>query len=254
MWKIFIILMIFSIPLNAHAQPVDHYFDSLKSVYNSEALFDKFQSYKKREGLISGLKNELKAIPDDTIRQIAAIAIFHNLYGYKWGESEALVEWVNAVAENSLNETIKNLAMDTKAYFVEGITGQQLIQISLPDHLGDTISTGQFKGKYLVIDLWATWCGPCVQEMKKIPDIRKKYNNLEFYSISFDDDYGKMQKFVKKKGYDWPVVFAGKDHPLWKYFRVSALPNYFIVDTDGKILATTIHEMEAMISRHVAGT
>ena len=245
------VILILLIQLESPAQQVDHYFDSLKSVYHGKALFNKFQKYKKKTGLINGLKKELDSIQNDIIRQVAVIAIFHNLYGYKWVEDKKLIRWVDSVSENTLNPAVKNLALKTKTYFVEGIIGQQLVSISLLNHQGDTINTETLKGKYLIIDLWATWCGPCIQEMKKIPKLRKEYENLEFYSISFDDEYWRMQKFVRKKGYDWPIVFAGKDHPLWKYFRVSALPNYFIVDPQGKILVNTINGIESMIAKYV---
>ena len=190
---IFTITIIIFSQFNISAQQVGHYFDSLKSVYHGNALFDKYRKYKKKTGLIRGLKQELESIQNETVSQVAVIAIFHNLYGYKWVEDEKLIKWIDSIIEKPLNTEIKTLAQDTKTYFVDGIIGQQLIPINLQNHEGDSISTDGFKGKYLIIDLWATWCAPCVQEMKRIPGIKKKYDNLEFYSISFDAEYWRMQ-------------------------------------------------------------
>ncbi len=245
------ILVVLMFHLQIWAQSVDHYFDSLRGVYHGKVLFEKFQQYKKSPGLIAGLQNEIALFPNDTVQQIAGIAIFRNLYGYKWVEDKKLEKWINAIAKKALHPDIRTLAEETRTYLVDGIVGQQLTPITLPNYQGEAISANKFTAKYLIIDLWATWCGPCVQEMKRIPGLKKKYDNLEFYSISFDNEFRQMQKFVSKKGYDWPIVYAGKDHPLWEYFRVSALPNYFLVSPEGKILANTIHELDAMIAKYV---
>jgi hypothetical protein len=87
--------------------------------------------------------------------------------------------------------------------------------------------------------------------MKNINKLRVKYPQAEFYSISFDRDFDRVQKFVKGRGYEWPIVFAGKNHPIWQYFRVGALPNYFIVDPEGNIVINTIHSVEENLAKAI---
>jgi thiol-disulfide isomerase/thioredoxin len=113
-------------------------------------------------------------------------------------------------------------------------------EIRLPDKNGDTINIRSLQTKkILIVELWATWCGPCITEMKKIPGLKKKFPDVEFYSISVDPSPEKMKKFITKNRYDWPIVYAGNDEFIWEYFSIHMIPKYYFVDATGTIVKVT---------------
>ena len=101
-------------------------------------------------------------------------------------------------------------------------------------HLAD------FLGHGMVINLWATWCGPCVAE---VPNVVKTYEKLhpkgfEIVGISFDADKERLQKFVADKEMTWPQYFdGGVRGPVSTLFAVHAIPHTFTVDADGVLPA-----------------
>jgi len=113
-------------------------------------------------------------------------------------------------------------------------------EIRLPDKNGDTLNIRSLQTKkILIVEIWATWCAPCVSEMKKIPALRKKFPELEFYSISVDPSVEKMKKFIVRNGYEWPIVYAGNDEFIWDYFSIHMIPKYYFVDAKGTIVKVT---------------
>jgi thiol-disulfide isomerase/thioredoxin len=108
-----------------------------------------------------------------------------------------------------------------------------------PDKNDELIKLSSLYDKIVIIELWATWCGPCVKEMPKIPGLRKQNPNIEFYSISIDKSADKMKTFVDKHKYDWPIVFGGDQETnkdLWAYLNIVAIPKYYTVDRSGVVI------------------
>ncbi|MFT7159735.1 MAG: thiol-disulfide isomerase/thioredoxin, partial [Bacteroidia bacterium] len=85
----------------------------------------------------------------------------------------------------------------------------------LTDAQGTTVSFEEFKGKTVFLNLWATWCPPCIAEMPDINDLYGKVdlNEVAFVMISRDDDFQKALSFTKKKGYDFPVYATASRLP-----------------------------------------
>jgi len=106
----------------------------------------------------------------------------------------------------------------------------------LIDVNGQKLNLNSSKGKVIFINLWATWCPPCVGEM---PEIQKLYNqfkdndNVDFYLIT-SDPIKKMKSFVDKRGFSFPVYKAQSDSPF--PFKVKTIPTTFVISKSGKIV------------------
>jgi len=110
---------------------------------------------------------------------------------------------------------------------------------------GEELSPESFKGKVLLLDFWATWCGPCIAEL---PNVQKAYEmfhekGLEIISISLDraEDEAKYKTFIKEKNMPWHHIYDGNywDAKLARRYGVRAIPTMYVVGRDGKITAAS---------------
>ena len=101
---------------------------------------------------------------------------------------------------------------------------------------GSRFSLDQMNGKVILLDFWATWCGPCNEELPQIKKIATDFAGqpLVILSISWDEDPAIWKAFVEKNGMTWPQ-YRDVDRKLSQLFEVQALPNYFTIDSDGDI-------------------
>lgn len=233
MIKKFIVFLIVLLPFTGMAQSA---YDSLKKVYHAQYIFEQRQKGTSNQFV----KTELANILNPELRQLAACAIANNAYGYGWIDNKKLISLLDDVIQSPVTETTAQVASAVKTQLTRTLVGTKIQHISLPNAQGDSLKLTDFyssKFDFVVVDLWATWCGPCIAEMKKFNALRKQYN-VEFYSISLDDDFTKVQKFVaKNKDYTWPIVWAGKGSPLWDYFQARLIPAFVIVDKNGTIIS-----------------
>jgi thiol-disulfide isomerase/thioredoxin len=99
---------------------------------------------------------------------------------------------------------------------------------------GQTVSMDGLRGKVVLIDFWATWCGPCNEELPHVKKIAAQYAGqpLVVLSVSWDKDEEKWKEFVAKHGMTW-AQYRDADHNFTKLFNIDSIPHYFTVDTDG---------------------
>ncbi|WP_303316242.1 TlpA disulfide reductase family protein [Flavivirga abyssicola] len=112
--------------------------------------------------------------------------------------------------------------------------------VNYENYAGGTNSLDDFKGKYVFIDLWATWCGPCIQQIPYLEKIEKKYHgkNIVFISISTDklSDYDKWKKMVKEKGLTGIQLYAKGDESFKKEYGITSIPRFILIDPNGTII------------------
>lgn len=120
---------------------------------------------------------------------------------------------------------------------------------------GNEVDLSKLKGKVVLIDFWATWCPPCIEELPKVIDTYKKYHSkgFEIIGISFDKDIEAVKKFVKEKGMTWPQYSDGKfwDNDWGVYFGIQQIPTMWLVDKDGKVVDAELQgsELEAKVAK-----
>ncbi|MCK0130821.1 TlpA family protein disulfide reductase [Flavobacteriaceae bacterium F08102] len=110
------------------------------------------------------------------------------------------------------------------------------------NHAGGTTSLSDFKGKYVYIDVWATWCGPCLAEVPSLKKVEKQYHgkNIAFVSISIDTEKARdsWRKMVTDKQLSGVQLIADKDwsSKFIEAYEINSIPRFILIDPDGKIV------------------
>lgn len=123
----------------------------------------------------------------------------------------------------------------------------KLVGTASPDfdyenHKGGKTKLSSLKGKYVYIDTWATWCGPCRQEIPHLAKVEEKYHgkNIEFVSVSIDaqKDHEKWKNFVTEKKLGGVQVMADKDwNSDWAVaYGIQSIPRFILIGPDGKVI------------------
>ncbi|KUG08870.1 TlpA disulfide reductase family protein [Solirubrum puertoriconensis] len=132
--------------------------------------------------------------------------------------------------------------------------GAMAPEIMLPALDGKTTALSSLRGKYVVVDFWASWCTPCRREN---PDMLKLYNSykakgLEIYGVAMDDKQDKWQEAVKQDGITWTQVFDDNKaaNPAKNTYGIRALPSTLLLDPQGRIVAKGLRgeELEKKIA------
>jgi len=113
---------------------------------------------------------------------------------------------------------------------------------SLKDADGKTVRLSDYKGKVVLLDFWATWCGPCKIEIPWFMDFERKHKDQGFsvLGVSMDDDgWNAVKPFVNELGINYRIVI-GNDSTAESYGGIDALPTTFLIDREGKIAAVHV--------------
>ncbi len=105
---------------------------------------------------------------------------------------------------------------------------------------GTKVDLAKMKGKVVLIDFWATWCGPCIAELPSVKKTYKKLNpkGFEIIGISLDTKESALKRFVKKENMPWPQFFDGKGwgNSLAKKHGIRSIPAMWLVDKQGNLV------------------
>lgn len=138
-------------------------------------------------------------------------------------------------AEGLLHYYNENLA-------IKKLNGTPAPSFEYKNHNGKTTKLEDLRGKYVYIDVWATWCGPCRAEIPYLKEVEKNFHNknIEFVSISIDEqkDFEKWKAFVADKQLGGVQLFADNDwnSTFVKALAITGIPRFILIDTKGNIL------------------
>ncbi|HUO07557.1 MAG TPA: TlpA disulfide reductase family protein [Phycisphaerae bacterium] len=164
-------------------------------------------------------------------------------------------------ASDDLAKQAKGLLAGSTAPAAKQITADADVDQAKKDMLGKPLevagrtttnghlSTTELKGKVVLVDFWATWCGPCNAEIPRVKDLYKNYHakGLEIVGVDCDDADDTVNTFTKQKEMPWPQLRELSQsqeqwHPLAKQWHVDGIPTMFLIDKKGVLRYTDARE------------
>ncbi|MFK7750020.1 MAG: TlpA family protein disulfide reductase [Kordia sp.] len=217
--------------------------------YDNEDDFRNFESYQQivsQHYMQSYYEDSLKMESINTIKNIKSQNIKNALASemkYDISPSGKHTDKIyNTIKEIAKDEKVLKKATEKYTKVKKLVKGKNSPAFDYENHKGGKTSLADLEGKYVYIDVWATWCGPCIGEIPSLKKVEKKYHNknIEFVSISIDqkDAYKTWKKMVKNKELGGIQLMADD---AWKSkfvtdYAIEGIPRFILIDPKGKIV------------------
>jgi len=117
-----------------------------------------------------------------------------------------------------------------------GLEGQAAPDFALKSSTGENLRLSEYRGDVVMINFWATWCGPCRQEMPLLDELYTRYERVGFslLGVNIDDDSRRAMQMIEDLGVSFPVLFDARKE-VSELYEVEAMPVTVLVDREGNV-------------------
>jgi thiol-disulfide isomerase/thioredoxin len=208
--------------------------------------------------------NEFVSKAPASERQKMAYAHFYLAEAYKGDGKydEAEKEYKTVLSEYSnVNPRLTQFVQNNMAMLGterKTAVGGEPLPFTVTSLTGEKLSPEQYRGKVLLIDFWATWCGPCIAEMPNVKRVYDKYHGkgFEIVGISLDQSRDRLDAYIEQNNIQWPQYFDGKwwNNDVATIYGIKSIPATLLVDRDGKIRYKSLRgkQLESAVEKLVA--
>ncbi|MBK5721969.1 TlpA family protein disulfide reductase [Dysgonomonas sp. Marseille-P4677] len=156
---------------------------------------------------------------------------------------EEFLDFEQKYGKYLITEDQKDRFKDTIKAVASLAQGQEVVNLKFPDINGKDVAMSDLRGKIVYIDIWATWCGPCIKEIPALKKLEEEYQkqDIVFLGINTDvsKDIQKWKDFIKNRNLKGVQVFAGDNakKDLLDIYKIAGIPRFMLIGKDGKIIS-----------------
>ena len=202
-----------------------------------EGLVNRFKSVMKSDSISDNFR--LGSMLKTANRLEEALKVFENL-DKQYPDKSSILEELARIHEK-LGNAARAEEYRKKADPMSKLIGKVVPDFSATDLGGKPISLQQFRGKVVLLDFWAVWCGPCIVEM---PNVKRVYNTykdqgFDIIGVSLDTDETRLRNYLKANNITWRQVFSGQkwNSPLAKKYHIHSIPAPWLIAKDGTLIS-----------------
>lgn len=215
-----------------------------------EKLFSISEEAQRNESFEDWKKEVSKVIVENS-DNIIGVLIFIN-YAYYLSPDEVF-EYIAllspemqknpVVQKEKIKAERKKLTSEGNKYIDIKLHNTEETEISLSDYIGN--------GKYVLLDFWASWCGPCIAQIPELKEVYEKYhsNGFEIFGVSIDTDKNSWLQCIEKYHMNWIHVSSlkGWECPAMQQYGISSVPSTYLIDPEGIIIKKNIHASDLAV-------
>ena len=216
--------------------------ENMRAVFNMAKLYNNMDEKEMDDDnkMLKDLFNQNAQNFLDTCKNSPAFASIIGDYAESYQEAERLYN----VLTPEVKASRPGQWLSKRMEFLRSTTGGEVApEIELPAPDGTMVKLSSLRGKYVLVDFWASWCGPCMAEAPNVKAIYEDYKDkgFEVFGVSLDTKKEAWEKAIKENGLNWIHVSSLKgSDDVTRAYNVTAIPTTYLLDKEGRIITKNL--------------